>query len=79
MTLSDLGGGAESEVDMIDFQRGLERLEELDSRKAEVIRLRLLWGYEMTEIADVVGVSLTTVERDWRFARNWLAEELSLA
>jgi RNA polymerase sigma factor (TIGR02999 family) len=72
-----LGGG--DEVDALDFQRALERLEGLDPRKAEIVKLRLFWGYEMTEIASLVEVSLATVERDWRFARTWLAAALGPA
>lgn len=56
----------------------LEKLETLDQRKADVIRLRAVWGMEMREVAESLGVSLATVERDWRFAKNWLAEELEL-
>ena len=76
VTLSDLGGANQGGLEMIDFQEALNRLEQLDSRKAEVINLRLFWGYEMAEIADLMGISLTTIERDWRFARNWMAEAL---
>lgn len=54
----------------------LDRLEELDPRKAEVVRLRVLWGLENAEIAQVLEVSVATVERDWRFARTWLLAQL---
>ena len=54
----------------------LERLEALDGRKAEVVKLRVFWGMEMSEIASTLGVSVPTITRDWRFARTWLAAEL---
>ena len=57
----------------------LERLEALDRRKAEVVRLRVVGGLEMREIAEAVGVSLATVERDWAFAKAWLGREASAA
>ncbi len=60
-----------------DLAETLERLESLDERKADVVKLRAIWGFEMPEIAETLEVSLTTVERDWRFARSWLAEELN--
>lgn len=66
---------AEPAVDIPTLVAALEKLEGLDARKAEVAKLRLVWGLEMTEIAGVTGVSLPTVERDWRFARAWLADE----
>jgi len=77
VTLSGLGGGGQQSIDMIDFRDALERLQAFDARKAEVVRLRLLWGCEMAEIARTVEASVTTVERDWRFARTWMAEALA--
>ncbi len=53
----------------------LERLESLDARKADVVKLRVVWGLEMREIAESLGVSLATVERDWSFSKAWLARE----
>ena len=54
---------------------GLERLESLDPRKADVVKFRVIWGLEMREIAESLGISLATVERDWSFAKAWLARE----
>lgn len=54
----------------------LEVLDELDERKAEVAKLRLLWGLENAEIARALEVSVPTVERDWRFVKSWLAVRL---
>jgi RNA polymerase sigma factor (TIGR02999 family) len=54
---------------------GLDRLDSLDRRKAEVVKLRVIWGLEMREIAEALSVSLATVERDWSFAKAWLARE----
>ena len=53
----------------------LERLEALDARKADVVKLRVVWGLEMREIAESLSVSLATVERDWAFSKAWLARE----
>lgn len=55
----------------------LDELESLDSRKAEVAKLRLIWSLQMEEIGEVLGVSVPTVERDWRFARAWLANAVA--
>lgn len=54
----------------------LDQLDELDERKGRIVKLRAIWGFDMQEIAEITGVSLSTVERDWRFARNWLATQL---
>ncbi len=54
----------------------IEEIDRLDPRKAEIVKLKVFWGLEHTEIADTLGISVSTVERDWRFARTWLAAEL---
>jgi RNA polymerase sigma factor (TIGR02999 family) len=54
----------------------LEKLEALDERKAEVVKLRVIWGFELAEIAEILKVSTPTVKRDWRFSRTWLAAAL---
>ena len=77
VTLTGLGSaGADPAAAVSDLASALERLEALDGRKADVVKLRAVWGLEMAEIASVLDVSLATVERDWRFARTWLADEL---
>lgn len=73
-----VGSPAGRDVGLLAFEQALARLEAADPRKAEVTKLRALWGLSMDEIAEIVGVSEPTVRRDWRFARTWLAEELAL-
>ena len=55
----------------------LRKLAELDGRKASVIEMKLFGNLTHEEIAEVLGVSLSTVEADWRMARAWLAKELA--
>jgi len=59
-----------------DFTRVLDRLESLDQRKAEVVKLRLFWGLTIEETAQAMGVGHATIQRDWEFARTWLRKEL---
>lgn len=54
----------------------LDELERLDGRKADVVRLRVFWGASNDEIAGLLALSPSTVERDWRFSRRWLAARL---
>ncbi len=61
----------------VDLAAALDELEEHDARKAQVVRLRVLWGQSMAEVAETLEVSLPTVERDWRFARVWLRNRLT--
>lgn len=55
----------------------LQKLEKLDSRKAEVVKLRVLWGLSVGATAEALEVAPVTVARDWKFAKAWLAKELS--
>ncbi|MFN5496502.1 MAG: ECF-type sigma factor [Phycisphaerales bacterium] len=66
-----------SEVDVLAIEQGLKRLEALDERKARVVEAKIYGGLSHSEIATVLGVSLSTVEADWRMAKAWLARELS--
>jgi RNA polymerase sigma factor (TIGR02999 family) len=54
----------------------LSRLAAEDARKARVIEMHFFGGLEFKEIADVLGVSTRTVERDWRLAKAWIRAEL---
>ena len=77
VTLSNMGPvGHEPTAGAEELPPVIAELEALDPRKAEVVKLRALWGLEMAEVAEIVGVSLPTVERDWRFARHWVAARL---
>jgi RNA polymerase sigma factor (TIGR02999 family) len=61
---------------LVEIDAALERLEALDVRKLRVLELRIFGGLTHTEIADVLSVSVPTVERDFRMARAWLRAEL---
>lgn len=70
----DLPSGAHE--DMVGLDAALSRLEREDARKAEVVMLKYFAGLEHEQIAQVLDISVPTVERDWRFARAWLKKEL---
>ena len=63
-------------VDFLAINEALERFEALDGRQAQVVEMRFFGDLSMQETAEVLGVSLGTVEKDWRVARAWLAREL---
>ncbi|MCC6131896.1 MAG: sigma-70 family RNA polymerase sigma factor [Acidobacteria bacterium] len=81
LTLAEKAGAAvESRyVDVLIVDRALERLEKISERRARVVEMRFFGGLEDREIAALLGVSLSTVEREWRTARAFLAKELSSA
>ncbi|WP_242112953.1 ECF-type sigma factor [Luteimonas aquatica] len=61
----------------LEVEEALRELERQDERKCRIVEMALLLGLEQTEIAEAMAVSLSTVERDLRFARAWLRERLS--
>jgi RNA polymerase sigma factor (TIGR02999 family) len=64
-------------VDMLVLDDALTRLAAAEPRCAQVVELRFFAGLEVPEVAEALGTSTATVKRDWRFARAWLARELS--
>ncbi len=78
ITLSSLGrvGAVEPATEVPRLVEALERLGALDARVAQVVKLRGLWGLGAQETADVMGVSRSTVDRDWKFGRTWLRANL---
>lgn len=67
---------AEPEVDLVGLDEVLQRLARIDPQKARVVELRFFGGLSVEQTAEVLGVSPSTVARDWQFARVWLAREL---
>jgi RNA polymerase sigma factor (TIGR02999 family) len=64
------------QVDVELLDGALERLTQIDARAAEVVQLRFFGGLGCPEIAGLLGISLSSVERDWRYARAWLHGQL---
>ena len=62
---------------MIALDEALTAFSEVAARQAKVVELRYFGGLNEQEIAEVMEISLRTVQRDWEFARVWLARELA--
>jgi len=73
----DAPGGVEGGENILLMNEALDKLEKLDARKAEVVMLKFFTGLEHEDIGRMLGMSVPTVERDWRFARSWLSKEMS--
>lgn len=76
ITLSALVDDQLTELDFESMPPALEALQAVDARKADLVSLRVFWGASMEEAAELLGISLSSAERDWRFARRWLAARL---
>jgi RNA polymerase sigma factor (TIGR02999 family) len=75
--LADIEGpAAESDVDLLALNEALEKLEREDKRKAQVVKLRFFAGLTIKETAQALGISESTADSDWAFARCWLRLEI---
>ncbi|MGB8508566.1 MAG: sigma-70 family RNA polymerase sigma factor [Pyrinomonadaceae bacterium] len=68
--------GQSPDVDLLRINEALERLAELDPQQARIVELRFFGGLTIEETQEVLQVSHSTVERDWKMARAWLRREL---
>ena len=64
-------------VEVLALDEALEALARIDRRKSRVVELRYFGGLNIEETAEVLGVAVDTVKRDWRMARAWLLAQLS--
>ena len=68
--------GSEAE-EVLDLNSALERLEDLDPRKARIVEMRYFLAFTTEEAAEALEISAATAERDLKFARSWLYRELT--
>ena len=69
-------GPAEDAAAILELDEALTRLEALSERQSRILEQRFFGGLSLEECAEALGISLTTVKRDLRTARAWLAQEL---
>src|SRR5215470_11441667 len=62
--------------DLLALDEAIQKLQTAKPHLSEIVLLRYFTGLTFEETADVVGKSVSTVKRDWRFARAWLARQL---
>ncbi len=66
----------ERDIDLLTLDEALAALAELDERQARIVELRFFGEVTAEEIGHVLGLSVSTVEREWRMARAWLSGRL---
>lgn len=64
------------DLKVLDLEKALNALAEEDERKGEIMEMRLFAGLSYEELAEVTGLSISTLEREVRFSRAWLAARL---
>jgi RNA polymerase sigma factor (TIGR02999 family) len=63
---------AAGDLDLVALEEALDELALLDAGKARLVELRFFAGLSLEETAEVLGVSASTVSREWKMARAWL-------
>ena len=69
--------GALDAASLLALDQALDRLDAFDPRSRQIVELRYFTGLSQREVAEVLEISLATVERGWHLARHWLAREMS--
>jgi RNA polymerase sigma factor (TIGR02999 family) len=68
--------GAGPDIDLLALNVALEKLEGQDRRKAQLVKLRFFAGLTISEAAQALGISPSTADNDWAYARCWLRLEI---
>jgi DNA-directed RNA polymerase specialized sigma24 family protein len=63
-------------MDLVALDDALRQLHQFDSRKSQVVELKIFGGLTNEEAGEAMGVSVITVRRDWKLALAWLRREL---
>ena len=85
------GGGGKNRVELIDLEKhpemhlidlialddALQKLQARDPRKAELVKLRFFAGLTNQDAARVLGISTSTADNDWTYAKCWLRLEMT--
>lgn len=75
--LEEAAGVSEGKAaDVVALDEALTRLAEFDPQQARLVEVRFFGGLSIEEAAGVLGVSRTTVKRNWNLAKAWLARDL---
>jgi len=67
---------SETDFDWLALEEALNRLAAKEAQRAKVVELRFFSGLDVVETAEVLGISESTIKRDWRMAKAWLRREL---
>jgi len=64
------------DMDLVAVDEALQRLEQVDQQRAQIVELRFFGGLSAEEISEVMNLSTATINRQWAGARAWLYHEL---
>ena len=64
------------EINLLTLHEALDQFEARAPRKAQVVKLRYFAGFTLPEVAQLLGISQSTAEADWTYAKAWLKREM---
>jgi len=67
----------EESEELILLDEALSKLARIDERKAKIVEYRHFGGLTLEEVAEMMNLSKSTIEREWRLARAWLKREIT--
>ncbi|HEX4164893.1 MAG TPA: ECF-type sigma factor, partial [Bryobacteraceae bacterium] len=76
VSLTSAGEAPSPAADVVALHEALLTLARMDERRSRLVELRFFGGLTAEETAEVLGVSVRTVHREWDLARAWLFREL---
>ena len=67
----------EPDEDVESLSEALDRFSEIEPQKAELVKLRFFAGMTISQAAELLGISTSTAERHWSYARAWLFRQIT--
>jgi RNA polymerase sigma factor (TIGR02999 family) len=64
------------EIDLLALNEALDHLEAASPRRAQLVKLRYFAGFTLPEVAAMLGISQSTAEADWTYAKAWLKRQM---
>jgi RNA polymerase sigma-70 factor, ECF subfamily len=78
VSLDDVAPSVHQEAaEIVALHEALEALQAVDPRKSLMVEMRYFGGLSIEGTAEAMGVSVATVNRDWRLARSWLIRKMN--
>lgn len=63
-------------IDLVLLEEALQELQSIDPQRVQIVEMRYYGGLSLQEIAEVIGVSTSTIKRNWRASRAWLINNI---
>lgn len=67
----------EMSEELVKLDEALNKLAKIDERKTKIVEYRYFGGFTNEEVAELLDIAPSTVDREWRITRSWLKREMS--